>query len=40
MSEMFQGNGNFNQDISNWDVSSVIQIDQMFRLATIQSRYI
>lgn len=33
LSSMFEGTLNFNQDISTWDVSNVLQTDRMFKAA-------
>lgn len=33
LSSMFEGTLNFNQDISTWDVSNVLQTDRMFKTA-------
>ena len=34
MSELFLDNGDFNQDIGNWDTSNVTTIHRMFRVAS------
>ena len=39
MQWMFSGCENFNQDISNWDVSKVEDKDNMFNKCPIEAKY-